>query len=358
MSDDAAGIGGLSGLAGASGVPGGPHRGWIFAVIGGVLPVALLAAIVAVPAALWSRLPARVADHWTFTGTANGSSPRLVAFAALGLPAVLGACLVGLGWAVTRNGARTGASRRGRTAGVPAAGLVSIGLFLMAISAASVIVVAVANLGGRGLGSASVGPGGLIGIVGGPALLAFSAGYGLRRHGGGGTADSGTPRSSLGLRAGERAAWTGRARAGWAWPAAVLLLAGGLLAGTVTAQWALGGALLAAGVAGLNFTSVRVTVAARGVMVGYGALGLRLTRIPLRRIASAAAVEQTAFTFGYRGSLLLFGTALVALRRGPALRLTLRDGKLFTVTVDDAATGAALLNDLIAAAAIAGASGL
>jgi hypothetical protein len=190
MSDGAAGIGGLSGLAGASGVPGGPHRGWIFAVIGGVLPVALLAAMVAVPAALWSRLPARVADHWTFTGTANGSSPRLVAFAALGCPAVLGACLVGLGWAVTRNGARTGEYRRGRAAGVPAAGLVSIGLFLMAISAASVIMVAVANLGGRGLGSASAGPGGLIGIVGGPALLAFSAGYGLRRHGGG-TADSG-----------------------------------------------------------------------------------------------------------------------------------------------------------------------
>jgi hypothetical protein len=33
------------------------------------------------------------------------------------------------------------------------------------------------------------------------------------------------------------------------------------------------------------------------------------------------------------------------------LRLTLRDGKTFLVTVDDAATGAALLNDLIAAAA-------
>jgi hypothetical protein len=349
MSDGTAGIGGLSGLAGASGVPGGPHRGWIFAAIGGVLPVALLAAMVAVPAALWSRLPGRVADHWTFTGTANGSSPRLVAFAALGLPAVLGACLVGLGWAVTRNGARTGASRRGRAAGVPAAGLVSIGLFLMAISAASVIMVAVANLDGRGLGSASVGPGGLVGIVGGPALLAFSAGYVLRRHGGG-AADSGTPRSSLGLRTGERAVWTGRARAGWAWPVAVLLLAGGLLAGTVTAQWAPGGVLLAAGVAVLNFTSVRVTVAARGVTVGYGALGLRLTRIPLRRIASGAAVEQTAFTFGYRGSLLLFGAALVALRRGPALRLTLRDGKMFTVTVDDAATGAALLNDLIAGA--------
>lgn len=40
----------------------------------------------------------------------------------------------------------------------------------------------------------------------------------------------------------------------------------------------------------------------------------------------------------------------MSLRRGPALSLTLRDRKAFIVTVDDAATGAALLNDLIAAA--------
>ena len=47
--------------------------------------------------------------------------------------------------------------------------------------------------------------------------------------------------------------------------------------------------------------------------------------------------------------LALFGAAAVVVRRGPALRLALRDGKTFLVTVDDAATGAALLNDLIAA---------
>jgi hypothetical protein len=88
----------------------------------------------------------------------------------------------------------------------------------------------------------------------------------------------------------------------------------------------------------------------RGVSVGYGVLGLRLTRIPLSRIESAAAVELRSFSFGYRGSLLMFGSAAVILRRGQALRLTLRDGKTFVVTVDDAATGAALLNDLIPAA--------
>ena len=133
--------------------------------------------------------------------------------------------------------------------------------------------------------------------------------------------------------------------------AAALLAGRGALAGTVAARWDAAVPLLAAGVLMLGFTAVRVTVAARGVTVGYGPLGLRLTRIPLRKIASAAAVERTGFSFGYRGGLLVFGAAAVAVRRGPALRLALRDGKTFLVTVDDAATGAALLNDLIGRAA-------
>jgi hypothetical protein len=339
--------GGMAGLPGRSGASGtrAPRRGWIVALVCGVLPAVLVAVIVAVPAALWSRLPGRVADHWTLAGTANGTAPRLVSFAVLGLIAVLGAALGCSGLVAARK--RT--PRPGSAAG-GAVGLILIGLFLMAISAASVVLVAVANLGGGGSRSASVSAAAPLAIVGGPLLLVAFSGYVLRRYGGLGAPDAGSPRSSLGLRAGERAVWTGHARAPWAWPAAGLLVAGGALAGAVTAQWGAAVPLLAAGVLMLGFTAVRVTVAARGVTVGYGPLGLRLTRIPLRRIASATAVERTGFSFGYRGGLLVFGAAVVAVRRGPALRLTLRDGKTFLVTVDDAATGAALLNDLIAAA--------
>ena len=64
--------------------------------------------------------------------------------------------------------------------------------------------------------------------------------------------------------------------------------------------------------------------------------------------------EKFGFPFPFAGSLLVVGRASVVLRSGPALRLTRRDGRTFLVTVDDAATGAALLNDLIAEAAIAG----
>jgi len=186
-------------------------------------------------------------------------------------------------------------------------------------------------------------------LVGGSALVTAFASLGLRRYGGFGSPDGEAPRASLGLRAGERAVWSGRARAAWAAPLGALLITAGALTGVLARQWGPASVLLLAGVLTLGFTSVRVTVATRGVSVGYGVLGLRLTRIPLSRIASAAEVELRSFSFGYRGSLLLFGSAAVILRRGQALRLTLRDGKAFVVTVDDAATGAALLNDLIAA---------
>jgi hypothetical protein len=211
----------------------------------------------------------------------------------------------------------------------------------MAFSAAAVIREAVANHGGAG------GP---VAVFVGPVLLTVFAGYVLRRYGGLGVADDGSPRSSLGLRAGERAVWTGRAHSRWPFSTWMLvaLVAGNAvpdgLHGDLSALFPFGGLIV---VFLLGFTSVRVTVAARGVTVGYGALGLRLTRIPLRRIASAAAVNRLPSGFGYRGSLLLFGAAAVVLRRGPALRLTLRDGKTFLVTVDDAETGAALLNDLV-----------
>jgi Protein of unknown function (DUF1648) len=319
------------------------HQRMVRTVVCGVLPAALLAALVVVPAAAWSRLPGRVADHWTLSGTANGAAPRLVPFLILGGLAVAGVAILWGGVAAVRHGPG-GPGPRGS---LPGAGVMMTGLFMIAIATASCVLVAVANAGVSDWREASVGAGGVLGIAGGSAVLTAAAGYLLRRSGGLGAVDDGSPRPSLGLRANERAIWTGRARARWPGLAGTALLAGGALTG-LAGLWEVTVVMVAGGAVMFAFTSVRVTVAARGVTVAYGPLGLRLTRIPLRRIARAEAVSQTAFNFGYRGSLAVFGSALVALRRGPALSLILRDGKAFTVTVDDAATGAALLNDLIA----------
>ena len=352
----------MSGGAVARDPGGGPRRSWIALLAGVVFPVLLLVAGIVVPAVAWSRLPGQIADHWTAGGTANGTGSRLPAFAVLLVLGVAGLALASAGWAVGRRRPAGGSARRGagglvnwpsrRPATWPAAaGLGAAGVFLTATSTGSVIMVTAANLDGGGLPGAGVSPGALPALIGGAAVLAAGTGYLLRRCAGAGAAPGAQPRASLGLRPGERAVWAGRARARWALPTGLLVMAAGAVAGTAAGQWVTGAPLLAVGLIVLCFTSVRVTVAARGLTVGYGPLGLRLTRIPLRRIASAEAVERTAFSFGYRGSLLVFGTAAVALRRGPALRLALRDGKSFLVTVDDAATGAALVNDLVAAAA-------
>lgn len=304
----------------------GADRGWVVALVCGVLPAALLVTTVAVPAA-WSRVPASAGE----TGV---------------VIAALGAGSVWRGWDLARKRTPPGLadpSGGNRPAPAKAVRSISAGLLVMAFSAAAVIWAPMASHGGAG---------GAFGVVAGPVLLAAFAGHVLRRYGRLGVADDEGPRSSLGLRAGERAVWTGLAHSRWPFSPWLLVALVGPACFPDTFHWDLTDALplvVVIAICLLGFTSVRVTVAARGVMVGYGVLGLRLTRIPLRRIASAEATEQEkpGFTLPFTGSLLVLGQASVVLRSGPALRLTLRDGKTFLVTVDDAATGAALLNDLI-----------
>jgi hypothetical protein len=331
MNDGAAGIAGPSGQAGVSG---GPYRGWVVALVCVVLPAVLLTSIVAVPAALSSR-----------PGLVSASEFAMII-------AVIGAGLIRLGWVWARYrtpAGPVGASGWQRPTPGEGVGLIRGGLFMTALGAASVIIqAAVGTLAGGGSPSAAGLAVTVAGVFGGPVLLAALAGYVLRRYAGLGAPDDGFPRSSLGLRAGERAVWTGLARTRWPlstwWLTFTLGL--GVIDRALISQLIFVGVVVAISL--LGFTSVRVTVAARGFTVGYGVLGLRLTRIPLRRIAFAEAVEQEKAILPYKG--LVVGNVSVVLRGGPALRLTLRDGKTFLVTVDDAATGAALLNDLIAGA--------
>jgi hypothetical protein len=324
MSEEAVtdGAAGITGPSGSPGLAGGADRGWVVALVCVVLPAALLVTVVAVPAT-WTRVSASAGE----TGVVIGA---------------LGAAMVWRGWDLARN--RPGPGK--------AVGLISAGLLVMAFSAAAMIHEAVPSYARAD---------GVVGVIVGPVLLAAFADYVLRRYGGLGLVVDEFPRSSLGLRAGERAVWTGRAHSRWpfsTWILAAIVVPSALpdvLHGDLTRLLPVGVIIV---VCLLGFTSVRVTVAARGVTVGYGMLGLRLTRIRLHRIASAEATEQEKFGFAFPfvASLLVFGDVSVVLRSGPALRLTLRDGKTFLVTVDDAATGAALLNDLISGLADHGAT--
>jgi hypothetical protein len=82
-------------------------------------------------------------------------------------------------------------------------------------------------------------------------------------------------------------------------------------------------------------------------------LGIPRFHVPLSDIESAARVEVNPMgEFGGWGLRLSTGRRFgVVLRAGDAIEVLRRSGKRFVVTVDDAATGAALLEALVSRAA-------
>jgi hypothetical protein len=152
-----------------------------------------------------------------------------------------------------------------------------------------------------------------------------------------------------------RAAWTGRARLAW-WLPLVLIAIGVIL---VVSARSLVGALPAALLllVYLAFGWIKVTVDVRGLQIRYGVLPRPVTSVPLDDIRRAERIDLVPLQWGgwgYRGSRKAFGRAAVVLRGGDAIKLQLTDGGEFAVTVDDAATGAALLADLLAQEGVSG----
>ena len=160
---------------------------------------------------------------------------------------------------------------------------------------------------------------------------------------------------AAGPTAGDPAAWTGRAQLTW-WLPLVLVAIGGVL--VIAARSPVGAipvALLLLLYLALGW--IRVSVDAQGLRIRYGLLPRPVTSVPLDDIRRAERVDLAPFEWGgwgYRGSRKVFSRAAVVLRGGDAIKLQLTDGGEFAVTVDDAATGAALLSDLLARRQISG----
>lgn len=149
----------------------------------------------------------------------------------------------------------------------------------------------------------------------------------------------------------ERIVWLGRAHAGaWLW---IGLPLSAILAGTSARLTGTFPAILLFFVSVLladAFSTLRVTVDRRGLGIRYGHLGLFRQLIPLAKIVGAKASSIRPMDhggWGYRGSLTLLNKVAVVVRGGDAIELTLSEARQFLVTVDDAATGAALLNGLV-----------
>jgi hypothetical protein len=159
---------------------------------------------------------------------------------------------------------------------------------------------------------------------------------------------------TLSLAEGTRAYWAGAASNGWFLAiGGFLLLQAPVLVALFPQNRMLPGwlsLLVVTSVVLELFSRIRVTVDGRGVTVRYGRLGLVTQRIPLDRIEGARSIELDPLAhggWGYRGSVHLFGKASIVVRSGPAVQLDLRGGRRLFITVDDATTGARLINSLL-----------
>ncbi|MGP8298453.1 DUF1648 domain-containing protein [Streptomyces inhibens] len=129
----------------------------------------------------------------------------------------------------------------------------------------------------------------------------------------------------------------------------VLLLGAGLIVGLLT-DWLTSASLLLGGAVVVAVSSVRVTVDRRGLFLAPTLLPyrIRFRHIPLDRVAEAGSRQIAALAeFGGWGYRVRAGRSGLVLRSGEGIVLRLTNGREFVVTVDDAATAAALLNTYV-----------
>ncbi|MGW5115131.1 DUF1648 domain-containing protein [Streptomyces noursei] len=147
----------------------------------------------------------------------------------------------------------------------------------------------------------------------------------------------------LDLPAGVRAGWTRTISSLPMAALAALMACGGVVLG-VSAGWVGGGALLLCALLVAVHCSVRVTVDKRGLTLIPVLFPVPLRRIPLAGVAEATSRRISPLAeYGGWGYRIRPGGSGLLLRSGAGLVLRRTNGREFVVTVDDAATAAALL---------------
>lgn len=293
----------------------------------GVVP-ALLFALIVLPFALyWGDLPDPMAVHWDLGGTPNG------ALSPLALLLLLSALFVAIHWGVTQALIRTPYEAPSFIAG-----LFGLGALLAGISWMSVL----ANRD-QATWEAADGMGLL--EVAGVLVVAFVFGFmGWLLAGNRSVERTPAPESvpALDIADPEAAIWSGRGSG------RVLQLGGVVLIGIGLATW--GWTTLVMTLLGLTvlvFAEVRVTVTHKGAIVSLGWLGLVSWTVPLGAISAAEIETVNPMSYGGWGYRLRPGVRAIVTRGGEALRLVRHDKEDLVVTVDDAKTGAGLINSLL-----------
>lgn len=326
-------------------------------VLGVVIPVAVLAAGFGPWLAYRSELPDRVASHWSgFSGPPDDSMTPRQFLVVVGIMAVVGVALC-VGAAFYR--------------GLPSKAAMVLSFFGGFLGALGSVLLAIVAVTQRGLERwqdaalegwetpvmfvSSLAVGGLSAWIARLIPLDEAAAEAER------TAEAERRRKQVERLPKPKASpMSPDAPIGRAWDSTLqvwwplLISLPGLVAGGVIAQlvhlW-FGIALMAAALAVAALCRIRVSADESGLKVSYGLFGWPRTSVPLDRMAEVQPIDVVPIEWGgwgYRGSLKLMKRAAVVLRAGPGLRIDLRDGKVFAVTVDDPHAPARLLNAEIA----------
>ncbi|WP_165384190.1 DUF1648 domain-containing protein [Leucobacter triazinivorans] len=320
--------------------------------VGVVLPLALTAAAAAILVAWSPRLPDPMATHWSGSGGPDGfMSPMagILVFAGLGVGMSL---LLGL-LAVFGGGTGGSGARGGRGPGLVWSGM---NRFLAAVSLWTVVLLMVlAVLSAQiqlDLSDARDAPG-----IGGAMWIAFGAAFAAGTVGfvaqPGVRVDVPATAEALAIELdeGERAVWTATIRPSailvWVIAATVLLTLGTtiwlFLLGEPLAWMNLGITVLLIVLFSVgSWYRVRID---SGGLVARSLVGRPSFRVPTADVARVDARELNPFAeWGGWGLRWVPGTGFgIVMRTGEGILVTRRDGRIFAVTVDDAATGAALL---------------
>jgi hypothetical protein len=312
---------------------------WVASSLG----LGLVGAVGAVgPHLAWGdRLPERLATHWSFSGAADGSM------------SATGLLVTTLLMAAAGGGLAAAYLRWGPWDRIVVATVLGLAAFLAALGAGVAIQTVLANRDATDWRTVP-GPSGVaLVLVVGPALVALVLVASL-------TARSmpieAAPPPAVVAAMGEAppagARWQGSCSNPWLLgPAAAVVVVGIVVAALVS--WGLGLVVAATGILVSVLARIRVTVDERGLRVAYGVARWPVTRIALDRIEQVSTLDVRPTRWGgwgYRGALSVFRQAAVVVRGGPGLRLDLRGGRVFVVTVDEPDPGATLLARFVAQA--------
>lgn len=316
-----------------------PHRGTT-TVLALAVPAALTGVTVLVGLGWQDRLPDPVASHWGPDGV-NGSSSLaglLAPLAGMNIAFAVGLWAIGFFWGYA-------AMTRRFAVGVAVWTSAFVDGLVVAMLAAQLDVATAADARDLGGWLALAITGAL--VVGGLAAWAMP---GDPRLAATGQVPDDAPR--LPLPATEQASWVQHLRAGRPGWIGVAVVAFALVMGLVTRSWWFGLALAA--------TLLPLLVAVTDWTVSVDRHGLmarsRLPRprvlVPLEEVEEAVVVQVNPLReFGGWGIRTGVGGRIgVVMRGGEALEVVRTGGRRVVVTVDDAATGAALLNTLAARA--------